>query len=89
MVQADDDLIIRRAYGEGRVLITNDKDFGDKIFRDKYPRAGVLLLRLADERPATKVRVVRLIVELYGARPPDPSPSRPSVTSAFDNVATV
>jgi len=29
----EDDIILQKAFGENWVLITNDKDFGDKVFR--------------------------------------------------------
>ena len=31
----DDDTIIEKACNENRILITNDKDFGEKVFREK------------------------------------------------------
>ena len=49
-----DDHIIRRAHTETRILITNDKDFGEMIFRGKIPHAGVVLLRLGDEHHSNK-----------------------------------
>ena len=33
-------------------LITNDKDFGERICRECHPHRGVVLLRLEDERAA-------------------------------------
>ena len=54
----DDDAIISRAYADDRVLITNDKDFGEKIFREELPHRGVVLLRLDDERSGSKISVL-------------------------------
>jgi predicted nuclease of predicted toxin-antitoxin system len=31
---------------ERRIVLTNDKDFGDLVFRDRLPHAGVILFRL-------------------------------------------
>ena len=45
-----DDVIITLAWKERRILVTNDKDFGEKIFRESHPHRGVILLRLEDER---------------------------------------
>jgi predicted nuclease of predicted toxin-antitoxin system len=45
-----DEEVIERAFAENRVLVTNDKDFGEKIFRERLPHRGVILLRLADDR---------------------------------------
>ena len=32
-----DDSIIKKAFNEDWILITNDKDFGEKVYRDKLP----------------------------------------------------
>jgi predicted nuclease of predicted toxin-antitoxin system len=38
--------VLAHAYKEKRILITNDKgDFGELIFKDFHPHAGVILLR--------------------------------------------
>ncbi|MBA2520431.1 MAG: DUF5615 family PIN-like protein [Chloroflexia bacterium] len=34
------------AHREQRILITNDKDFGDLIFQRELPHTGIILLRL-------------------------------------------
>src|SRR6266403_3425258 len=36
----DDDSVIRRAGTENRILITNDKGFGEKVFRAGVTHAG-------------------------------------------------
>jgi len=64
---AKDANIIQRAYDEHRILITNDKDFGELIFRHKYPAIGFILLRLKDESPENRVRVVDAVLERWGA----------------------
>ena len=38
--------ILAIARRERRVVLTNDKDFGDLVFRDKLPHSGVVLFRL-------------------------------------------
>ncbi|HUT71790.1 MAG TPA: DUF5615 family PIN-like protein [Desulfatiglandales bacterium] len=60
-----DEDIIRKAFAEQWVLITNDKEFGDKVFRDGRLHRGVILLRLEDERPASKIRVLSSLLEVY------------------------
>jgi predicted nuclease of predicted toxin-antitoxin system len=64
----DDEEIIRKALNESWVLITNDKGFGDKIYRDGRLHKGVILLRLEDERPTTKIRVLTRLLETYSNR---------------------
>ena len=45
----EDDEVITKAFAENWILITNDKDFGEKIYRERRPHKGVVLLRLEDE----------------------------------------
>jgi len=68
MPQADDLDILARAVSEERILITNDKDFGDLVFRSGQAHYGVVLLRLHDESPANRVRVIKAVLEQYGDR---------------------
>jgi predicted nuclease of predicted toxin-antitoxin system len=66
----DDEEVIRRAFAESRILVTNDKDFGEKVYREQRPHKGVVLLRLADERPATKIDVLQRLLSAYADRIP-------------------
>jgi len=60
-----DDAIIRKAFDENWVLITNDKDFGEKVYRERHPHRGVVLLRLDDERAISKIEVLRRLLARY------------------------
>ncbi len=62
---AEDKKIIQKACAEDRILITNDKDFGELVFRDKEPHKGVILLRLDDERAANKKAVLQRLLEKH------------------------
>ena len=42
---ATDDVILDRAYSEDRILLTEDKDFGELVYRLGRPARGVVLLR--------------------------------------------
>jgi predicted nuclease of predicted toxin-antitoxin system len=42
---ATDDQILERANSEERILVTEDKDFGELIYRLKRPVLGIILLR--------------------------------------------
>lgn len=64
----DDDVVIEKAYSEERILVTNDKDFGEKIFRDKKLHMGVILLRLEDERAYNKIAVIQQLLDSYSDR---------------------
>ena len=67
----DDDVIIQKAFRENWVLITNDKDFGEKIYRERRPHKGVILLRLDDERAPIKIQILKQLFESYVDRLPD------------------
>ena len=51
----DDETILKKTFEENWILITNDKDFGEKIYREGYPHRGVILLRHDNERAAVKI----------------------------------
>jgi len=60
-----DDEIIQKAADENWIIITNHKDFGEKVYRDRRPHQGVVLLRLEDERAANKIKRMRGLIEAY------------------------
>jgi len=62
---ADDRDVIQKAFEQNRILITNDKDFGELVFREKKPHKGIILLRLEDERTANKISVLKHLLEKY------------------------
>ncbi|MBO9617396.1 MAG: DUF5615 family PIN-like protein [Niabella sp.] len=43
-----DDQVLRIAVSRNAVLITEDKDFGELVFRLKLPHKGVILIRVED-----------------------------------------
>ena len=63
--RTDDEIVIDRAVREQRILITEDKDFGQLVYADKRASGGVLFIRF----PAHVRRsLVRTIVELVRRR---------------------
>lgn len=60
-----DDEIIQKASAEEWILITNDKGFGEKVYRQRRPHKGVVLLRLEDERASNKVEMLRRLLDKY------------------------
>ena len=63
-----DNRVISAAKAEDRILITNDKDFGELIFREQRSHAGVILLRLIDERPAEKITALRRLLQQHSEK---------------------
>ena len=60
-----DQQVLQKAVQEKRILITNDKDFGDMVIRKKKKHCGIILLRLEDERSSNKVAVLTNLFEKY------------------------
>lgn len=48
--RATDTEVMSRAHSENRVLLTEDKDFGDLVFRQARPVPGIVLLRIDSTR---------------------------------------
>lgn len=66
-----DDGIIQKALEEEMILITNDKDFGEKVYRDNRLHNGIILLRLEDERSASKIRILSRLLDTYADKIPN------------------
>ena len=66
-----DDDILAKAFAENWILITNDKDFGEMVFRERRRHHGVIFLRLDDERAANKIEVLRQLLENYAEKLPE------------------
>ena len=60
--------MIEKARAEVRILITNDKDFGEMVYREGRAHRGVVFLRLADERSANKIATLERLLTGYGER---------------------
>lgn len=61
----DDETILQKAFDEKRILITNDKDFGERVYRQKAPHHGVIFLRLQDERTVNKIETLKKLFNKY------------------------
>ena len=57
--------LIRKASNEDYILITNDKDFGELVFRLDEEHSGIVLLRLEDERSKNKKKVLDELLEYH------------------------
>lgn len=62
---ATDDQLLTKAAAEDWILITNDKDFGEMIFRERRPHRGVIFLRLSDETSINKIAVLRKVLSAH------------------------
>jgi len=58
MSGSSDETILAEAASQGRILVTDDKDFGELVFRLSRPTSGVVLLRVAATEPQEKARML-------------------------------
>jgi len=59
---AEDEDVLKRAFKEERILITEDKDFGELVFRLRKRTVGIVLLRIdVSERDLKWPRLKKLI----------------------------
>jgi predicted nuclease of predicted toxin-antitoxin system len=65
-----DDEVLREANERGAVLITDDKDFGELVFRLGLLSTGVLLLRLHNTSLDERRRLVSRALVEHGAEMP-------------------
>lgn len=63
-----DSEVLAIAHGEGRILITNDRDFGELVFRRQEPHSGVILFRLRTTRLAAKIDRLHYVLSRYADR---------------------
>lgn len=58
-----DEEVLRRAVDEGRILLTEDKDFGELVYRLKRPARGIILLRFDVVDHALKIPRLHSVLE--------------------------
>jgi len=57
-----DDEVLSEAYNDGRILLTEDKDFGELVYRLRKSSRGIILIRIdVKERHIKWHRLKRLI----------------------------
>ena len=64
----DDMSIFKIAQHENRILLTNDKDFGEIVFRQKLVSAGIILLRIKGQDTGKKIKLLRKVLISHIAR---------------------
>lgn len=59
--------ILRTAVELDAIVITNDKDFGELIFRHGFESRGVIFLRLYDLPLSDRIEIVIQAIKIYEA----------------------
>jgi predicted nuclease of predicted toxin-antitoxin system len=65
---AADDTVLQMAADQQRVLLTEDKDFGELVVRLKLPAHGIVLLRINPADSAAKLARLRHLLQHHGQR---------------------
>jgi predicted nuclease of predicted toxin-antitoxin system len=60
-----DRAVLATAHAEGRILITDDRDFGELVFRHRQPHEGVLYLRLATTVLSVRIARLQAVLDAY------------------------
>jgi predicted nuclease of predicted toxin-antitoxin system len=67
---AHDETILQRAATDERVLLTEDKDFGELVVRLGLPAYGIVLLRMNPADSAAKLARLREVLDQNASRLP-------------------
>ena len=59
MPGVSDTQILRVAREENRVILTNDLDFGELVYRQQLPVTGIILLRVKPPLPEVRLAVLQ------------------------------
>jgi predicted nuclease of predicted toxin-antitoxin system len=62
-----DDIVLSHANAQEALLLTEDKDFGELVFRQGLVHTGVVLIRLAGLSSETKAAMVSTVFRDHGA----------------------
>lgn len=64
----EDEKVLQIANEEDRILITQDKDFGEMVFRLRKVHLGIILIRLGISTSAEKAVLVNYALLEYGEK---------------------
>lgn len=56
-----DEILLATARREKRILVTDDKDFGELVFHRKVASQGILLIRLSSPRIGDRLRRIQAV----------------------------
>jgi len=63
--QMSDKDLLKMANAEGRILITNDKDFGELTFLQKQVSVGIILIRITGQDVTKKLKMINTLLLKY------------------------
>jgi predicted nuclease of predicted toxin-antitoxin system len=67
---SDDQTVLQMAASQQRILITEDKDFGELVVRLKWPAFGIILVRINPSETPLKLARLRDLFQHHAHRLP-------------------
>ena len=67
---SSDDEVLTMAYNQQRILLTEDKDFGELVYRLRKPSVGIVLIRIDVRERHKKWPRLRSLIDNYAERLP-------------------
>ncbi len=64
----EDEKLLEIACNEGRILITNDTDFGNLVFYKQQAAFGIVLMRFSSEITSLKCEMVKHLLTHHGEK---------------------
>lgn len=64
---ADDETVLQYALSEERILLTEDKDFGELVVRLRLPAWGIILLRMNPADGVAKLARLQEVLQHHSA----------------------
>jgi len=68
MKRSIDEQLLEQANLESRILLTNDKDFGELVYLQEKNSVGIILMRFISERSAVKTKFMLHLINNYSDR---------------------
>ncbi len=60
-----DENLLKMANDEKRIVITNDKDFGELVFLQKRVSEGIILIRVKGQKVNIKLKLIKKLLQNY------------------------
>ncbi len=65
---ATDEDVLALAFDQRRILLTEDKDFGELVYRLKKPAHGIILIRIGVKNRSLKWPRMKKLLDSYAER---------------------
>lgn len=66
--QLFDEKVLQLAFREKRILLTNDNDFGEFVFRQRLKHKGIILFRLRSESKEFYFSILEILLKSFSQK---------------------